>query len=290
MINFNRGGNSIVNLAAGVNSFLDGTVTTPPSLGSGATIGGLGSIGSAQIAVLINALQGDSSSNILSTPSLMTLDNQEAEIVVGQNVPFIVGRSVENSGQAFDTIERQDVGIKLKIKPQINEGSAVRLEIFQEVSQIAPGTNDAADLITNKRSLTTHVMVDDNELIVLGGLIDDQLVETRDKVPGLGDIPGLGRLFRYDTARMEKRNLMIFLRPVIVRDGAVAQGLTHSKYSYIRDQQISEQARTGGLLPRDSRPLLPDWNYLLSLPAPFENAIQGGIPSKISIPAPPVAE
>jgi len=208
-------------------------------------------------------------------------------IEFGQNVPFIVGRSVENSGQAFDTIERQDVGIKLKIRPQINEGNAVRLEIAQEVSQIAAGASGAADIITNKRSLTTHVMVDDNEMIVLGGLIDDQMVETRDKVPGLGDIPGIGRLFRYDTARLEKRNLMVFLRPVIIRDSAVAESLTHSKYTYIRDQQVREQNRGDRLLPSTSMPVLPDWNYLLSLPPPFENAIQGSVPVRTAIPAPP---
>lgn len=289
VINFARGSGGILNLAAGINSFLEGDITTPPSLSDGATLGGVGTIGSTQIGLLINALQGDSSSNILSTPSLLTLDNEEAEIVVGQNVPFIVGRSVENSGQAFDTIQREDVGIKLRIRPQINEGNAVRLEIEQEVSQIAPGASGAADLITNKRSLNTHVMVDDNQLIVLGGLIDDQMVETRDKVPVLGDIPGLGRLFRYDTASVEKRNLMVFLRPVIVRDTAVAESLTHSKYSYIRDQQLKEQGRNDSLLPRRDMPVLPDWNYLLTLPPPFENASQDNLAVKTPIPAPPGA-
>ena len=288
VINFGRGSGGILNLAAGINGFLDGDITSPPSLSDGATLGGVGTIGSTQIGLLINALQGDSSSNILSTPSLLTLDNEEAEIVVGQNVPFIVGRSVENSGQAFDTIQREDVGIKLRIRPQINEGNAVRLEIAQEVSQIAPGASGAADLITNKRSLNTHVMVDDNQLIVLGGLIDDQMVETQDKVPLLGDVPGLGRLFRYDTGSVEKRNLMIFLRPVIVRDTAVAESLTHAKYSYMRDQQLKEQGRRGSLLPRQDMPVLPDWNYLLTLPPPFENASRDLAVSN-PIPAPPRA-
>ena len=289
VINFARGGGGIVNLAAGINSFLEGDINTPPSLSDGATLGGVGRIGSTQIGLLINALQGDSSSNILSTPSLLTLDNEEAEIVVGQNVPFIVGRSVENSGQAFDTIQREDVGIKLRIRPQINEGNAVRLEIAQEVSQIAPGASGAADIITNKRSLNTHVMVDDNQLIVLGGLIDDQMVETQDKVPVLGDIPGLGRLFRYDTANVEKRNLMVFLRPVIVRDSAVAESLTHAKYSYMRDQQLKEQGRRASLLPRRDMPILPDWNYLLTLPPPFENASKDNVALSNPIPAPPRA-
>ena len=286
VINFNRS-QGILDLGAGINAFLEGNVATPPSIGSGATLGGIGSIGSSQIALLVSALQGDSSSNILSTPSLLTLDNEEAEIVVGQNVPFIVGRSVEDSGQAFDTIQREDVGIKLRIRPQINEGNAVRLEIAQEVSQIAPGVTGAADIVTNTRSLSTHVMVDDDQLIVLGGLIDDQMVETRDQVPGLGSIPGLGRLFRYDTARQEKRNLMVFLRPVIVRDSVVAESLTHGKYSFIRDQQLKEQARQRGIVSRDQVPVLPDWNYLLSLPAPFENALEGKPAPRQSIPAPP---
>ncbi len=289
IINFNRAAaGGILNVAAGTSAFIDGSVTAPPSLGNGLSLGGFGSIGSTQIALLVNALQGDSSSNILSTPSLMTLDNEEAEIHVGQNVPFIVGRSIEQSGQAFDTIERQDVGIKLRITPQINEGSAVRLEIEQEVSQIAAGATDAADIITNKRSLKTTVMVDDNQLIVLGGLIDDQLVETRDKVPGLGDIPYLGRLFRYDTARTEKRNLMVFLRPVIIRDAATAADMTQAKYTYIRDRQVDAQNRQDSMLP-DARPILPDWNYLLSLPPPFENAINGAAtpPASMSIAKPP---
>jgi len=285
LVNFSRGGRGIVDLAAGVSAFLEGNVTEPPSLAPGLSLGGIGRSGSTQIALLVNALRGDSSSNILSTPSLLTLDNEEAEIVVGQNVPFRSGRSIETSGQAFDTIQREDVGIKLRIRPQINEGNAVRLEISQEVSQIAQGADGAADLITNKRSLNTHVMVDDNELIVLGGLIDDQVVETRDQVPGLGSIPGVGRLFRYDGARAEKRNLMIFLRPVIVRDSAVAESLTHSKYSYIRDQQLNEQNRGGSLLGDQARPLLPDWNYLLTLPPPFENSM--GSATVIPVAAPP---
>ena len=287
VINFARGSGGIVNLAAGINSYLEGDISSPPSLSDGATLGGVGRIGSTQIGLLINALQGDSSSNILSTPSLLTLDNEEAEIVVGQNVPFIVGRSVEDSGQAFDTIQREDVGIKLRIRPQINEGNAVRLEIAQEVSQIAPGASGAADIITNKRSLNTHVMVDDNQLIVLGGLIDDQMVETESKVPVLGDVPGLGRLFRYDTGSVEKRNLMVFLRPVIVRDSAVAESLTHAKYSYMRDQQLKEQGRKGSLMARQDMPVLADWNYLLTLPPPFENALQDQSLTTPSIPQPP---
>ncbi len=271
LINFDRDGRGLLQLGAGLRAFLDGDVAAPPDPGSGLSLGAIGSSGSAQMAILISALQGDSSSNILSTPSLLTLDNEEAEIVVGQNVPFIVGRSIEDSGQAFDTIRREDVGVKLRVRPQINEGNAIRLEIEQEVSQIAPGASAAADLITNTRSLRTHVMVDDGEMLVLGGLMDEQRVETRDQVPGLGDIPGLGRLFRYDSERLEKRNLMVFLNPRIVRTNAAGAELTSEKYSFIRRQQLAEAQRGSRTLGGQS-PVLPEWEQLTYLPPPFAEA------------------
>jgi general secretion pathway protein D len=272
LVNFNRTGSGIVDLAGGIDAFLRGALPIPPSLGDGLFLGGVGQSGSTTIAALLRALVADSSTNILSTPSLMTMDNEEAEIVVGQNVPFIAGRSIEQSGQAFDTIQRQDVGVMLRVKPQINEGNAIRLEIEQEVSAIAPGTTGAADLITSKRSLRTIVMVEDGQMVVLGGLIDDLLVQTQDKVPGLGDIPGIGRLFRYETARKEKRNLMVFLHPVIVQDGAVQDQLTASKYSYIRAQQLSARERGVLMMPSEVAPVLPPWDDLLDLPPPFEAA------------------
>jgi general secretion pathway protein D len=287
LINFDRRGSGIVNLAGGIDAFLRGAVAAPPNLGDGAFLGGIGSSGSTQIAVLVRALAGDSSSNILSTPSLMTMDNEEAEIVVGQNVPFIAGRSIEQSGQAFDTIQRQDVGVKLRVKPQINEGNAIRLEIEQEVSQIAPGASAAADLITNKRSLRTIVMVDDGQMVVLGGLIDDVLVQTQDRVPGLGDIPGIGRLFRYDSARKEKRNLMVFLHPVIVRDQAVQDRLTAAKYSYIRAEQLSARERGVLMMSDDEIPVLPPWEELLDLPPPYEAAGVAPGPAGIDVRPPP---
>jgi general secretion pathway protein D len=272
LINFNRDGRGILPLLPGVGDILDGSVAalpeTLPNPGDGLSLGLLGAVGSTQIAVLVSALQGDSSSNILSTPSLLTLDNEEAEIVVGQNVPFIVGRSIEDSGQAFDTIRREDVGVKLRVKPQINEGNAIRLEIEQEVSQIAPGASAAADLITNTRTLRTHVMVDDGEMLVLGGLIDEQRVDTRDKIPGLGDIPGLGRLFRYDNDRLEKRNLMVFLYPRIVRTHAAGAELTSEKYSLIRQEQLREAGR-GNRAFGQQTPVLPEWDQLTRLPPAF---------------------
>jgi general secretion pathway protein D len=275
LINFNRDGRGILPLLPGVGDILDGSVTalpeTLPNPGDGLSLGLLGSVGSSQIAVLLSALQGDSSSNILSTPSLLTLDNEEAEIVVGQNVPFIVGRSIEDSGQAFDTIRREDVGVKLRVRPQINEGNAIRLEIEQEVSQIAPGAVAAADLITNTRTLRTHVMVDDGEMLVLGGLLDQGRVETRDQVPGLGSIPGLGALFRYNNDRLQKRNLMIFLYPRIVRTNVTGAELTSEKYSLIRQEQLREASR-GSRAFGQQTPVLPEWDQLTHLPPPFEQA------------------
>ncbi len=272
LINFDRDGRGLLRLAAGVDGFLAGDVAAPPNPGDGLTLGGIGNRGSTQIALLISALQGDSASNILSTPSLLTLDNEEAEIVVGQNVPFVVGRAVEDSGQAFDTIRREDIGVKLRVRPQINEGDAIRLEIEQEVSAIAP-TGDARDLVTNTRSLRTHVMVDDGEMLVLGGLISENRVDTQDQVPGLGNIPGLGRLFRYDGQSMEKRNLMVFLYPRIVRTNAQGAELTSEKYSFIRRQQLLEAERTGH---RGETPVVPEWRELTYLPPPFAESNPNG--------------
>ncbi len=277
LLNFDRNDGGILGIAAGVDAFLDGRVESPPRVGDGLTVGGIGTSGSTQIAALINLLQTDTSSNILSTPSLLTLDNEEAEIVVGQNVPFVVGRSLEDSGQAFDTIRREDVGVKLRVRPQINQGNAVRLEIEQEVSQLAPGTTGAADLITNTRSLRTHVLVDDGDMLVLGGLIEEQQQDTRRQVPGLGQIPGIGRLFRSDSSSVEKRNLMVFLHPRIVRDSSRGNELTSAKYSYIRGEQIRERARQD----KDSSPTLPSWERLTRLPPSFAEVRAGNVDSSM---------
>jgi general secretion pathway protein D len=264
LINFDRGQRGLVRLAAGIKGWLDGDVLAPPTPPDSVNLGFAGSIGSTQIAVLISALQGDAANNILSTPSLLTLDNEEAEIVVGQNVPFVVGRSVEDSGQAFDTIRREDIGVKLRIRPQINEGNAIRLEVEQEVSSLAP-TGDASDLVTNTRSLRTHVMVDDGEMLVLGGLISESRQQTSDQVPGLGSIPGIGRLFRSDGTTTEKANLMVFLSPRIVRTNAAGAEITSEKYSYIRRQQmLATDPSRGG-----TGPVLPEWDQLTYLPPTF---------------------
>lgn len=281
IINFGAAQPSLVSIARG---WLSGDLSGI-SIGDGLSLGAFGESNGTTIGALITALAQDSSSNILSTPSVLTLDNEESEIIVGQNVPFRSGRAIEQSGQAFDTIQRQDVGVKLIVRPQINEGNAVRLEIEQEVSQVAPSVEDAADLITNKRSLRTRVMVDDGQIVVLGGLIDDVITQGKSKVPGLGDLPGVGRLFRYDRASVRKVNLMIFLRPVIVRDPATQARLTADRYRSMQARQRAARDHGALVLGRDTLPVMPDLDDLLYLPPPFSE-LQAG-QRDISIQPPP---
>jgi len=209
---------------------------------------------------LIGALSGDSGSNILSTPTLLTLDNEEAEIIVGREVPFQTGSySSTGSGSTptnpFSTIERKNVGLKLKVKPQINEGSAIFLEIDQEVSDVLP-KSDAVDLETTKRQIKANIIVGDGEIVVLGGLLTEKETDTQQKVPGLGDIPILGHLFRYTEQTREKVNLMVFLRPVIVRDDAMSNYYSMKKYSHMHQQQQKLLQQDDGLL-EGLRPKMP---------------------------------
>lgn len=206
------------------------------TLPDGAIIG----VGSDRFGALITALSANSKSNLLSTPSLLTLDNQKAEILVGQNVPFQTGSyttDASGAGNPFTTIERKDIGVTLKVTPHINEGATLRLEIEQEISSIAPSTGlnaQAVDLVTNKRSIKSTILADDGQVIVLGGLIQDDVTEAVSKVPLLGDIPLIGGLFRSTRESHIKRNLMVFLRPTVVRDGAGLAALSGKKYSDIR--------------------------------------------------------
>ena len=216
-------------------------------------------------ALLLRALRGDSSTNILQTPSIMTLDNEEAEIKVAQEVPFITGQyasSGTNVSQAgavnpFQTIQREEVGEILKITPQINEGDAVVLKIEQESSGVTQGPSGAVDLVTNKRTISTKVLVEDGGIIVLGGLISDSALEGESRVPVLGAIPIIGELFKTRTGSKEKRNLMIFIRPTIIRDGIAAAVETNSKYNVLRDQQLTRRRGRVTLLPGERQPLLP---------------------------------
>ncbi|HLT04462.1 MAG TPA: type II secretion system secretin GspD [Pseudomonas sp.] len=220
-------------------------------LPDGAIIG----LGSDSFGVLINALSSNSKSNLLSTPSLLTLDNQLAEILVGQNVPFQTGSYTTDSsgaGNPFTTIERQDVGVTLKVTPHINEGATLRLEIEQEISSIAPSASLAAravDLITNKRAIKSTILAEDGQVVVLGGLIQDDVTRSESKVPLLGDIPLLGRLFRSTKDTHIKRNLMVFLRPSVVRDAAGLAALSGRKYSDIH--LLSNGSRSALLPPNE---------------------------------------
>jgi general secretion pathway protein D len=218
-------------------------------------------------AVLLRALRGDSSTNVLQTPSITTLDNEEAEIKVAQEVPFLTG-SYANSGSGtnsgangvvnpFQTIQREEVGEILKITPQINNSTSVMLKIEQESSGIAQGTSGAVDLITNKRTISTTVMVDDGGIIVLGGLIADTAREGENRVPILGAIPIIGELFKTRSGSKEKRNLMVFIRPTILRDAADAAIETNSKYNVMRQQQLLRRKGRVTLLPGERQPLLP---------------------------------
>lgn len=223
----------------------------------------LGYLRAGDLRTLIRALTGDQSTNVLSTPTLMTLDNAEAEIVVGQNVPFITGQFTNDSttpDNPFQTIERQDVGIVLRVKPQINEGDALTLEIEQEVSSVNSDTS-GADLITNKRSISTTVLVDDREVIVLGGLIEDDVRENEQKIPVLGDIPLIGNLFKNTRSDYAKTNLMVFLRPTIIRDQETNQALTRKRYEDIRGKQIDQEKDQFFL--REDGPILPALDGLI---------------------------
>ncbi len=222
-----------------VSSIANGTV---PVFGSGLNLGIAGvTSGGIRFGALLRALATDSSTNILSTPSLTTLDNQEAEIIVGQNVPFKTG-SYQTEGSVgqlnpFTTITREDVGITLKVKPQINEGDAITMTIEQDISSVSANSPSTTDLTTNKRSIKTTVLVANDDMIVLGGLIDDDIQVTKSKVPGLGNIPLIGRLFRYKKSTKLKRILMVFIHPTIISNPAEGHQISQSKYTYLREQQ-----------------------------------------------------
>ena len=227
-----------------------------PSFLTGLT---LGYLSSGDLRALVRALQGDQYTNVLSTPSLMTLDNAEAEIVVGQNVPFVTGQFTNNTttpDQPFQTIQRQDVGIKLRVKPQINDGNTVTMEIEQEVSSVDESTQ-GADLITNKRSIKTNVQVDNGAIVVLGGLIGDDARTNEDKVPLLGDIPLVGNLFKNTRRSTTKTNLMVFLRPQIVRDRETATELSLDRYEDIRLKQQQQNSSSKDVLLPHRGPVLP---------------------------------
>jgi general secretion pathway protein D len=250
---FSTGGNNIVNLAVG-----NGQVAPGPGL----TLGVFRQIaGDLTLGAIARALETDAKANILSIPNLITLDNEEARIIVGQNVPFITGQfTTQASGGAagvnpFQTIERRDVGLSLRVRPQISEGGTIKLQIYQETSSIRDTANTAG-IITNKRSIESNVLVDDGQIIVLGGLIEEQLQDGAEKVPVLGDIPVVGNLFKYQTRKNTKTNLMVFLRPTVIRTAEQSNHVVTDRYEYIRGVQSAGQAARN-LLPDAHTPMLP---------------------------------
>jgi general secretion pathway protein D len=221
---------------------------------------------------VLQAVSTDTNSNLLATPHLTTMDNEEAFFIVGQEVPIITGSTTgANNANPFQSVDRQEVGIKLKVTPQINEGDAVQLLIEQEVSSVSGATS--VDVIINKREIKTSVIVDDGGTIVLGGLIDDAVQESVSKVPLLGDIPIIGNLFKSTSTSVSKRNLMVFIRPTIIRDGVTMNEISHKKYQYIRAQQLKRQSQGIPLMPNTEGPSLPEWDDKLSLPPSFEEYI-----------------
>ncbi|MBA6415398.1 type II secretion system secretin GspD [Colwellia sp. 6M3] len=218
---------------------------------------------------IIQAVSSDTNSNLLSTPSITTLDNEEAYFIVGQEVPIITGAQTgSNNSNPFQTVERQEIGIKLKVTPQINEGSGVQLTIEQEVSSVSGATG--VDISINKREIKTTVMADDGATVILGGLIDEDVQESVQKVPILGDIPFIGHLFKSTSNTKRKRNLMVFLRPTIVRDGKLMNDLSKEKYNFIRALEIQKKEDGLELLSDEKLPILPEWNDQLSLPPSFD--------------------
>jgi general secretion pathway protein D len=241
-------------------------------------------------AAILQALAGDADTNIVSTPHIVTLDNEEAEIKVGQEVPFVTGQYT-NTGAAngsvnpFQTIQRQQVGTRLKITPQINEGNGVKLTIEQETSSISAGSTGAVDLVTNTRTITTSVFVNDGDVLVLGGLIDDQTRQSDQHVPGIGKIPGLGWLFRAHKSEHNKSNLMVFIRPTILRNAADARFATGEKYSYIQELQRQMAATPILLMKNEQQALLPPLPPLA--PGPEESLTPPQQPGNTAPPAAP---
>ncbi len=255
--NFRIGGQNIISLASG-----GGTVAPSAGLNVGVAqrTNGIYVLG-----FLARYLQANGDGNILSTPNLLTLDNEEAKIVIGQNVPFVTGtyansgnNSSGNTVNPFQTIERKDVGLTLKVRPQISENGTVRLSISQEVSSVQASTVGAANgPTTNKRSIDTNVLVNDGSIVVLGGLLQDEYAGNEEKVPGLGDIPILGALFRSETRSRKKTNLMVFIRPVVMRDASSADALTMDRYDMMRGKQQSAQPEPSLAVPINEAPVLP---------------------------------
>ena len=253
--NFGTGNTNLLNIAAGAAA---GTLVAPTGLNVAV---GQQRNGALALGAVARFLQTDKNSNVLSTPNLLTLDNEEAKIVIGQNVPFITGSftsAAPGSTNPFTTVERRDVGLTLRVKPQISENGTVKMQIYQEVSSVDQNsTNSPTGLITNKRSIESHVLVEDGAIVVLGGLLQDDTNSSQERVPGLGDMPFFGNLFKSESRRRNKTNLMVFLRPVVVRDGAATEALSRGRYEMMRIDQQDFQPVATSTLPISGSAVLP---------------------------------
>ncbi|HTI94886.1 MAG TPA: type II secretion system secretin GspD [Rudaea sp.] len=277
----NTPGNNIFNVTSGLNASGGPAI----SVGNGLNLGYLDTItlnGKQLLSLggLVSALRSNGKNNILSTPSVMTLDNQEAMIKVAQEVPFVTGSYTTNTGgngansgtttgigNPFQTIQRKDVGLTLTVTPHINSGDTVRLDIHQEVSNLLPPVQGAVDLVTNKREIKTTVMVKDDSLLVLGGLISDNVKDSVQKVPALGDIPLIGNLFRYRSNDHQKQDLMVFLHPRILRDAATEAAVSGAKYNFLRTEQLQMRENSETITPRGQQPMLPEVHDFMKSPA-----------------------
>jgi general secretion pathway protein D len=267
---------NLTSLGQGLNlGIIRGTINIP----------GIGVI--TNLALLARALETNATANILSTPNLLTLDNEQAKIIVAQNVPFITGQYAQTGSTStvtpFQTIERRDVGLILTVKPQITEGGSIKLGIYEEVSRVQD-TSNPAGIITNKRSLESTVLVDDGQIVVLGGLIQDSFTDNANKVPYVGDIPVAGALFRYDTRERTKTNLMVFLKPTIVRSGTATTSLTADRYDYIMGEQQNLKPDERPLWPQPEVPTLPP------RPLPASGTMPQPMPASGTIPQPIVPQ
>ncbi|KAE9651222.1 type II secretion system protein GspD [Pseudomonas sp. PB105] len=262
------GGFGGVNLGG---SGLNGTPASPTSidvLPKGLNIGlvngtvdipGIGKV--LDLKVLARALKSKGGTNVLSTPNLLTLDNEAASIFVGQTIPFVTGSYVTGGGgtsnNPFQTVQREEVGLKLNVRPQISEGGTVKLDIYQEVSSVDSRASVAAGTVTNKRAIDTSILLDDGQIMVLGGLLQDGYSQSNDAVPWLSSIPGLGALFRNEKRSVSKTNLMVFLRPYIIRDSGAGRAITLNRYDYMRRAQGGLQPEHSWAMPDVQAPQLP---------------------------------
>lgn len=255
------GANSIASVAAGV--VAKDLTRLPQGFSIGVINGSLNDGGKlANLGLLATAIESNGGGNVLSTPNILTLDNEEARIIVGQNVPFVTGTqaSTGSNPNPFTTVERKDIGIQLRVKPQVSEGGAITMQVYQEVSSVDTTSNintGNAGLITKKRSVESKVLVDDGQVIVIGGLIENRVSQSANKVPLLGDLPLVGNLFRYEDRSQTRTNLMVFLRPVILRDGQSAQALTNERYQLLQDTQKAFRTDPHPMLPNQPEVTLP---------------------------------